>query len=126
MRRTRFDRWRGPLGWLFFVSFLLLTPAVMFPSPPSVGSPIGIDKLVHFGLFFGLSRSWYLAMPMQGVGRIVWSFSAALSLGAGLEILQTFLGWRSGEVGDTLAAALGAVAGILWSRRRRARAGGGS
>ena len=122
MRRTRFDRWRGPIGWLFFVSFVLLAPAALFPSPPSVGSPIGIDKLVHFGLFFGLSRSWYLAIPSQGAGRVVWSFLLAVSLGAGLEILQTVVEWRSGEVGDALAGALGAVAGLLWCRWRTLRA----
>ena len=124
--RTPLARWRGPVGWLFLVSFLLLTPAAFFPSPPSVGSPIGTDKLVHFGLFFGLSRSWYLAIPIRGARRIVWSLLLALSLGAGLEILQTFLGWRSGEVGDALAAALGAVAGILWCRWRTLRAADGS
>ena len=126
MRRTLFARWRGPIGWLFFVSFVLLAPATLFPSPPSVGSSIAIDKLVHGGLFFGLARSWYLAIPIQGARRIVWSFLLALGLGAGLEILQTFLGWRSGEVGDALAAALGAVAGILWCRWRTLRAADGS
>ena len=125
MRRTHLDRWRGPIGWLCFVSFALLVPAELFPSPPSVGRSIAIDKLVHFGLFFGLSRSWFLAIQIQGAARVVWTFLLAFSLGAALEILQTFLG-RSGEVGDAAADALGAVAGIVWSRWRWARAVSGS
>ena len=125
MRRTRLDRWRGPLGWLCFVCFALLMPAGLFLSPPSAGRSIGIDKLFHFVLFFGLARSWYLAIRIRGAGRVVWSFLLALSLGAGLEILQTLLG-RSGEVGDAVADALGAAGGILWSRWRIARATSGA
>jgi VanZ family protein len=122
--RARWARWRGPIGWLCFVSFALLVPADLFSFPSSVDSSIAIDKLVHFGLFFGLSSSWYLAIRIQGAGRVVWSFLLALCLGAGLEILQTVLAWRSGEVSDVLADALGAVAGIAWSRWRFARGAG--
>jgi VanZ family protein len=99
-------------------------PADLFSSAPSVDSSIGIDKLVHFGLFFGLSRSWYLAIRIKGAGRIVWSFLIALCLGAGLEILLMVLSWRSGEVGDALADALGAAVGIAWAHWRSARATG--
>ena len=126
---ARWARWRGPIGWLCFVSFALLVPADLSSSSSSlssVDSSIAIDKLVHFGLFFGLSRSWYLAIRIQGAGRVVWSFLLALCLGAGLETLQTVLAWRSGEVSDALAGALGAVAGIAWSRWRFARGTGGA
>ena len=115
---SSFERWRRPASWAVFVSVVLMIPAALFPSAPTVGGLTLSDKVVHFGLFFFVSRSWYLALAFDRRRPALWALAIGVLLGALLEVFQTVVGWRTGEVADAVANSLGSAAGVLWCRWR--------
>ena len=116
-------RWRGPVVWGVGVAALLLLPSAFLPGfEAPVALSFGPDKIVHFLLVLGLTRSWYLALAVERRRPGLEGFVLAAVFGAGLEGLQTVSpGLRTGEPGDALANALGALAAVVWCTWRRRR-----
>jgi VanZ family protein len=77
----------------------------------------GLDKAVHAALFLGLT---FLACWSHG-GRPGWGpsmriLACAAAFGAVVEVVQSMTGYRTGELSDWAADAVGAAAGILVAR----------
>lgn len=113
-------------AWAVLVSVLLWTSG---PEAPSgwiwLGAfeEAGGDKLGHGGLF--LVQAWLLCRCRRGLPTAAWLGGCLLLtvlFGALTEAVQVPLGGREGELGDLVADALGAAAGVAafarWSRRR--------
>ncbi|QLI83062.1 VanZ family protein [Chitinibacter fontanus] len=82
----------------------------LMPSPPPAVVENG-DKVQHF---FGYAVLACLAFRVAQRYALVWFFAALM--GVGVEIAQSFTPWRTFDIGDMLANALGAVIGLLICR----------
>jgi len=63
------------------------------------------DKAQHALVFAILMLLGYLAYP-RSINSVLWGL---IGYGAAIELLQAFTGWRSGELWDWCANAVGAV-----------------
>lgn len=97
--------------WTLIMAWLLLSPG-----SPEVTRYFfqGEDKLAHFGLFMGWSflltlRGLYTSLENRLVLLIV--VSAALVVGAATEILQGMIPYRSRDLIDFFADAIGTITG---------------
>lgn len=84
-----------------------------------------LDKLVHLCEY--LLFAWILvqALPPTGlVGRqavreyLWWAWIYATSYGLLIEVIQAMLPWRSAELADAAANAIGAALGVLIGQQR--------
>lgn len=100
---------------------ILLALTVPMPSPPSVDpGGIGLDKIVHFALFFGFGLLWMHGLhrrrPSRGKRTSIERAAVLLLVGLVLSILtewiQSHLAYRSGEVADVIANVLGLATAI--------------
>jgi VanZ family protein len=87
-------------------------------SNPRVSMPFGFDKLMHVGAFFGLQllsyRALRFSLPHWGARALRWGGAiASMSAGIALEVLQSGLPNRSGDLQDVVADAVGASLGML-------------
>jgi VanZ family protein len=101
-------------GWAAAIVWLSLTPA-----PPEVDLSYG-DKLGHFAAY-GLLMFWFSQLYLQTRTRLAYA-AGFIAMGIGLEFLQGLLGYRSHELLDMLANALGVLLGwaaaLVLSRAR--------
>lgn len=93
-------------------------------NPPSDGPQLalGVDKLVHFGMYFGTCATlWWeyvrrhrrLDVRRMGLCAVV----LPVALGGALELVQEFATtWRGGDWADFLANSLGVLAAALLGR----------
>jgi len=88
-----------------------LMAACLMPSPPQADVP-GYDKLVHLVAYLCLG-AWFGVVFPQRYGRI---FCGLLALGVGIECVQGLTDFRSFEVADMVADAVGIVAGLALAR----------
>lgn len=98
--------WTG-LGHLAVLALLILC-VIPLPPPPEGAWP-WTDKLEHALAFLVLT--WWFAVarpPAARLGTAAW----LVLLGAGIELVQWFLPWRSASVGDLLADSLGVALGL--------------
>jgi VanZ family protein len=122
LRFPRLWQFLGGLGCLLVVYFSLT------PSPPNLGIDQG-DKLGHLAAYAGLMW-WFSQLDGRVRGRLAFA-AAFVALGIGLEFAQRATGYRSFELADMAADALGVLIGWLaapprlpnllsWSDRRLA------
>jgi VanZ family protein len=94
-------------GWLYAAALVWLS---LSPSPPDPGFAYG-DKLEHFGAY-ALLMFWfgwlYRSRPARLGYAVLW-----IAMGIGLEFAQGATGYRSFELADMAANALGVAAGAL-------------
>lgn len=100
------------------VVVILILVAILMPgdSMPSVGIP-GVDKFVHFGMFFTLSGIFCLEYIRQYrcMPQIFWTFFSLLAFAFMTEVLQLFAINRSFDVKDLGADTIGFVGALcLW------------
>jgi VanZ family protein len=87
--------------------------AFLMPVPAAAGPAGRFDKLVHFGLFMGLALLLVWSASPGRPHRAAVALGTATALAAVVEVLQAFLPYRSGDVVDFVAGALGAGLGAL-------------
>ena len=87
-------------GWAAAIVWLSLTPA-----PPQVDVPYS-DKIGHLASY-GLLMFWFC----QLYTRRIFFAAGFILMGVALEVIQGQLGYRSFEVADMLANALGVLLG---------------
>ena len=79
-------------------------------------SPVGhLDKVVHvceYLLFAWLLVQGVRASRMPEHHYLLWAWIYATSYGLLIELLQALVPWRSAELGDALANAIGAALGV--------------
>ena len=112
-----------PLWWPTAVVVCLILYATLNPDPVGISPKLyfpGIDKVIHFIMFFVFSGSLYFdwskqSLPLKMTVRKVLIIAIiSLSLGIVIEFLQTGMGLgRSGSVGDAVADGIGAFAGAF-------------
>ena len=101
-----------------FVGYVLVMMLVfLLPVPPSpVGGFSYVDKLVHFGIFFGFALLFYLDRH----GGAWWTFLISSAFAGAIELVQAILPYRDGDWLDFAAGAAGAIVGavlLLFSER---------
>ena len=92
-------------GWLYATAIVWLS---LTPSPPEPGFEYG-DKLAHF-LAYGLLMFWFAYLYGATRARIGYAL-LWVAMGVALEIAQGTTSFRSLELGDMAANALGVLAG---------------
>jgi VanZ family protein len=80
------------------------------PAPPHLNLEQG-DKLGHFAAY-GLVTLWF-AQPYTALRQRIWLALGMVALGIALEYAQRATGYRSFEVADMVADALGVAIGWL-------------
>jgi VanZ family protein len=95
-------QWRHRLFVGYAVAMLL---AFLTPTPNTGIEFSYIDKVAHFGLFFGFTLLFYLDRH-AGLGRI---FLISVIFAVAIELVQWVLPFRDVEVADVLAGAAGAA-----------------
>ena len=123
-RLVGWRRWSGPLLWIYLIAQLIGTH---IPHPESLLPSHTNDKLLHFGLYFGLVclAATRYSINKEVTCRIIFGiWGAAALLGALDEVTQTIRGInRHADVADWIADICGAACGLLvWHIVRRAMA----
>lgn len=94
---------------------LLVIIATLAPLSGDVYEVVsGLDKLVHVVLFGGVAVLLYWNSSNQ---RIWTAFAITTVFAAAIEVVQDQLWYRSGDLWDLLAGAVGALAGLLIARQ---------
>jgi VanZ family protein len=93
------------LGWAWVAAIVWLS---LTPSPPKVDFEQS-DKLGHF-LAYGSLMLWFCLLYAEPKARIGYAFGF-IAMGVGLEFIQGMLGYRTYEVFDMLANAIGVLLG---------------
>jgi len=94
-------------GWIYAAAIVWLS---LTPSPPELNIE-GSDKLGHF-IAYGVLMFWFGVLYRSARARIGWALFC-LALGVALEFAQRATGYRSFELADMAADALGVLAGAL-------------
>jgi len=98
--------WLG-IGWAWAAAIVWLS---LTPSPPEPGFEYG-DKLGHFAAY-ALLMLWFGWLYQTQPARLGY-VALWIALGIALEFAQGATGYRSLELGDMAANALGVAAGAL-------------
>jgi VanZ family protein len=93
------------LGWAWVAAIIWLS---LTPSPPKVDFEQS-DKLGHF-LAYGSLMLWFCFLYTATKTRIGYAVGF-VAMGVGLEFIQGMLGYRTYEVFDMLANAIGVLLG---------------
>lgn len=107
-------------AWLAATALLVSVTALMlWPLRPSGLGPSWphLDKLVHFGAWLIMAvvfwRAWSSTRSGRSRGfRALVIIGALTAWGIAVELLQLLIPYRSGNVWDGVADALGAIAGV--------------
>ena len=94
------------MGWAMVVMVLYLS---LTPDPPAPLTFDNADKLEHVMAYAGLSF-WFCLLYPNGRERLIVA-TALVGLGVGLEYVQGWTGYRTFDVLDMAADAVGVLAG---------------
>ena len=97
-------------------------------SPPA--AQVFWDKILHASSYFVFSvllvRATHGGFAPPRLGPSAFAMGLAMGHGVAIEIVQAFVPWREASIGDAVADAVGALAGLivvaLWYVPRRAAA----
>ncbi|RDZ54463.1 antibiotic resistance protein VanZ [Haloferax sp. Atlit-4N] len=116
--RLRETPWRAAVALGYALVVLV---ASIVPTPPGSLTPmgplglVGLDKWVHAAGYAGLGFAFASAVRARGRKEVVGAVVVAAAFGAGIELVQAVLPYRSFGVADAGANLLGAVVGgALW------------
>jgi len=93
------------IGWILAGTIIWLS---LTPAPPHIDVEQG-DKLGHF-LAYGTLMYWFCLLYKRRATRIAYAI-LWIAMGVGLEFVQRALGYRTFEVYDMIANALGVLIG---------------
>lgn len=110
-RRTT---WRRSVLATYIVGMLALMLMPMPPTPSYL--PGDFDKIVHVVLFFVLAALAYWSGVGERRPSVTLIVVACAALAAAIEIVQSLVGYRTGDPKDFVAGTLGAVAGAFAAR----------
>jgi len=101
------------IGWGLVAMIIWLS---LTPRPPDIGIEHG-DKLGHFGAY-GAAMFWFCQLYPRRPTQIAYA-AGFIALGIALEFVQRATGYRSFEVLDMVADAIGvaigwAAASVIW------------
>jgi VanZ family protein len=93
------------IGWGLVATIIWLS---VTPKPPDLGVEHG-DKLGHF-MAYGSVMFWFCQLYLRYATRIAYG-AGFIAMGVALEFVQRWLGYRSFEVADMVADAIGVLLG---------------
>lgn len=110
----------------YFAAYLIGLLVVTLAPLPSRAYELasGSDKLVHFGLFSGLSMLLYWNLVSSLRPRLITVVGMTAIAAALIEVIQSPLPFRSGDVWDLAWGVLGALVGYGVVRTIAMRVGG--
>jgi VanZ family protein len=94
------------IGWGLVAAIVWLS---VTPRPPDLGIEHG-DKLGHFAAY-GAAMFWFAQLYPRLATRAAYA-AGFIAMGVALEFVQRWLGYRSFEVLDMVADAIGVVLGL--------------
>ena len=103
----RFHKLWLALGWLLVLAVVYLS---LTPHPPEIPVEQG-DKLSHV-MAYAAQMLWFAQIYPARRARTAWAL-AFVALGVGLEFAQLFTDYRTFDVADMTADALGVAAGWI-------------
>ncbi len=118
LRNTKLYYVYPPSMWAVFIYIVSLANLKPLAEAPLFSFALGHDKIAHLIFYAILSllviRGWHREkMPPLGLHGFVWLI--CIVFGIMIEIQQMTTGYRSFELGDILADAVGAFAGLaIW------------
>jgi VanZ family protein len=108
----RLTEHRGTLLALYVIALLVITLAPLPAGGEYVEAVPGLDKAIHVVLFGGLAFLLTWNAERQGRARVFSKvFGLTVAAAALIEVMQAPLPYRSGDVWDFLAGAVGALIG---------------
>jgi VanZ family protein len=107
--------------FLAYVVAMMLAFLVPVPTTP-LAEVRHVDKLVHFGVFFGFALLFYIDRHW----RAWWIFLVGVAFAGAIELVQWFLPYRDADWLDLLAGAAGTAVGILLMLLIERQVNGGS
>lgn len=107
MNPEKFNRYWLVAGWL---GVGLIAYFSLMPAPPDIGVEQG-DKIGHLAAY-GLITLWF-AQLYTGTRQRIWLAVGMVALGIAMEYAQRATGYRSFDVADMVADALGVAIGWL-------------
>jgi VanZ family protein len=113
-------RWRRPAMtlWLAAVAAVMVLSLLPATAPPG---DYGFDKMAHAASYCCLALLAHLAFARRPTALL--AALAMIPLGCLIEVAQTFVPPRTGDVWDAAANSIGALAGIMLGTRARRIAG---
>ncbi len=100
-------------AWLLaFVVLVVLMSYLAFRPADAFHPTLGWDKLNHAAAFLTMAFSGHFAFRERPRATF-WVVFSLLALGIAIELLQTYIPGRQGEVEDLLADAVGLFMGLL-------------
>ncbi len=108
------------LWWLVATSYAVVVLILSIMPTGGVGASIpSLDKLVHLCEY--LVFAWILVQAIRASGAtareyVLWAWIYATSYGVLMELVQLMVPWRSAELADALANAVGAAIGVWIGR----------
>jgi len=100
------------LAWIATAAVALLL-VVPLPAAATAGAPAGSDKTVHVVLFGALAVVWRRALSGPAIWLGLAVFAGVTLYGGGLELVQSFLPYRSCELADFIADGVGAAVALV-------------
>ena len=109
--------WNRCIDYKFTIGVvILILIAILMPgdSVPKVGVP-GIDKVVHFGMFFTLTTVFFIEYLRNNNRLPIWyyAFTIIFVFAGSTEVMQLFASDRSMDILDLSADTLGIFVGII-------------
>lgn len=109
--------WNKCINYKFTLAVVvLILIAILMPgdSVPEVGIP-GVDKVIHFGMFFTLTIVFYIEYLWNNNKLPIWyyAFAVIFIFASSTEIMQFFAVDRSMDMLDLSADTLGIFGGII-------------
>lgn len=104
--------WRG----IGRVLLLLALAAALLPAPSGMGRIESGDKILHAGAFAFLML-WYAQIYGDRRDRLRLALGL-IAFGAGIEVLQGLVPYRSADIWDLFADGVGVAAGALLAQTR--------
>lgn len=101
----RYKPWWMTLGWLM-VAFVIALSLTSVQGP--VSAP-GFDKVYHAIAYGAMMFWWGMVQPQR---RTAWML-ILIAMGIGLEIAQSFTGYRQLDQWDVMANCCGVIAALL-------------
>jgi VanZ family protein len=111
---TQKTMWRRFVLGIYIVGMLVL---LLMPVPPTPSYlPADFDKIVHAGLFFVLAALAYWSSVNERRPSVIVIVAGSGALAAAVEVVQSLLGYRTGDPKDFVAGVLGALGGAFTAR----------
>ena len=95
--------------------------ASIIPVDGKLSSVDNLDTLAHLGEYLLLAWLLLQAMQTSGMQRQAsgrWAWLMAAGYGLLIEFIQAMIPWRSAELADALANAVGAALGVWLGRKQ--------